>query len=207
MINFTRVCVGLLVLILSGCVSVQMAHVDDDNKAKLFSAPPAGKATLYIYRNEYFGNTITKVILVNGKSIGESAGHTYFRLDLLPGRYFISNPSNDYMSGGKNIQISLERGKTYFVWQEIKTGGPGWFHLVDEQTGRDGVRECELAALQIDIVDLMPSGAQMSEASEPQEDLNSSTSKKLRELKSLRKDEIITEEEYQKKRQQLLEKL
>jgi len=46
-----------------------------------------------------------------------------------------------------------------------------------------------------------------STASETTTPMVNSTSQKLRELKTLRKDGVITEEEFQKKKQQLLEKL
>lgn len=46
-----------------------------------------------------------------------------------------------------------------------------------------------------------------STESETPTPMNASVSQKLRELQALRKDGLITEEEYQKKKQQLLEKL
>ena len=77
---------------------------------------------------------------------------------------------------------------------------------VDENTGRAGVMESKLIAATVSDNDLMPLDAAPS-PSPSQASPNNSISRKLRELQDLRKDGVITEEEFQKKRQELLEKL
>ena len=152
-------------LFLTACASVEMAENNADISAKKFLPPPDGKASLYIYRNEIFGNTITKQVLLNGIVIGETAGQTYFHLNLQPGRYFIASPAGRSLflesgtTGGRNTTIDLQGGKTYFVWQEIKAGGPAWLQIVNETTGKQGVKESELIALQLDAGDLRPSAS------------------------------------------------
>lgn len=77
---------------------------------------------------------------------------------------------------------------------------------VDEATGRAGVSESKLIMTTLAENDLLPVDA--SHATTPTSPaLGQSTGQRLRELESLRKDGIISEDEYLKTRQQLLEKL
>lgn len=199
---YFKTAVLVLALLLTGCASVDMAPKDADAIAKKFLPPPTEKAGLYVFRNEYFGNTITKPVVINGLLIGETAGHSYFYLHLLPGKYFVSSPGDGQptLFSGKNVSIELEPGKNHYIWQEIKTGGPAQYYIVDEATGRQGVRESDLVSLQIDPLDLRPSGARSL-------DTKDSGSNRLRELKNLLDQGLITDSEYIKKRQEIFEKL
>ncbi len=203
---FLKTATLVLALFLTGCASVGMAPKEADAAAKKFSPPPNGKAGLYVFRNEYFGNTITKPVVINGMLIGETAGHSYFHLILSPGKYFVSSPGDQQamlisnLFSGKSVSIDLELGKNHFIWQEIKTGGPAQLYIVDDATGRQGVLESDLASLQVDPVDIRPSGARAR-------DTQDSDSNRLRELKNLLDQGLITESEYTRKRQEIVEKL
>lgn len=193
-----------LVLLISGCASVPMAPMDQDTKAKEFSPVP-NKASLYIFRNESFGAAIPMTVSVNGKALGQTAAQTYFRLNLTPGKYNVESHAENVSS----LPLTTEAGKNYFVWQEVKMGmwmARSLLQQTDEATGRAGVMESRLIASSVSDGDLSPLDAQpaSSPALSPS---NDSTAQKLRELQSLRKDGVITEEEFQKKRSQLLEKL
>jgi len=72
---------------------------------------------------------------------------------------------------------------------------------VDENKGRAAVIESKPIASNVSDRDLIP--LEM----EAQNSANNSIVEKLRELQSLKKEGLITEEEFQKKRQLLLEKL
>lgn len=170
-----------------------MAPVDQDTKAKDFSPAP-GKASLYIYRNESFGFAVPMTVTVNGKTLGQTVAQTYFRLDLAPGKYNIESHVEDVSS----LILTVDAERNYFVWQEVKMGlwtARSLLQQVDEITRRAGVMECKLIATSISRDDLAPLGT-----------VSDSISQKLRELQELRKEGAITEEEFQKKKQQLLEK-
>lgn len=185
----------LLVLFeLAGCASVPTASTELDTQAKDFSPLP-GKAILYVYRNESYGAAVPMTVVVNGKSLGQTAAQTFFRLNVLPGKYSIESHAENVST----ITLSAESGKTYFVWQEVKMGF--WMartlvQQVDEKTGRAGVKESKLIATALQDGEPLPQGAIMK-----------SPVDQLRELEQLRKDGVITEEEFQKKRQPLIEKL
>ena len=185
---------ALAVLALAGCASVPTASTEQDAKAKDFS-PLAGKATLFIYRNETFGAAVPMTVVVNGKSLGQTAAQTFFRLNVLPGKYVVESHAENVST----VNIAAESGKNYFVWQEVKMGF--WMartlvQQVDETKGRAGVMESKLIATSLQDGDLAL-----------QESTPNPAARQLRELEQLRKDGIISEEEFQKKRQPLLDKL
>lgn len=191
--NFAATFSAVLVLLLSGCASVPMASLDQDTKAKDFSPIP-NKASLYIYRNESFGAAIPMTVSVNGKALGQTAAQTYFRLNLTPGKYAVESHAENV----SNLPLTTEAGKNYFVWQEVKMGmwtARSLLQQTDEITGRAGVMESKLIASTVSENDLTPLDAQPA------------SSQKLRELQSLRREGVITEDEFQKKKTQLLEKL
>jgi hypothetical protein len=70
---------------------------------------------------------------------------------------------------------------------------------VDDTTGRAGVMESSMIETSVSENDLIPLDTPTAKPD--------SVSQKLRELQNLRKDGIITEDEFQKKKQQLLENL
>ena len=188
---------SILILLLVGCASVPLAPMDRDLKAKAFLTTP-DKASLYIYRNESFGSAIPMTVAINGKTLGQTAAKTYFYLTLPPGQYNVESHAENLI----NLLLTMESGKNYFVWQEVKMGmniARCFLQQVDDTTGRAGVMESSMIATSVSENHISPLDAPVSK--------NDSVSQKLRELHNLRKDGIITEDEFQKKKQQLLEKL
>lgn len=203
--NYVMLLVGVLVALLTGCASVPMASLDKDAKAKDYSTDPS-KASLFIYRNETFGAAIPVTVSVNGKTLGQTAAMTYFRLNLSPGKYTI----NSHAENVSMLDLILEAGKNYFVWQEIKMGmwsAGSKLQQVGESIGRAGVSESKLIASSFSDSDIDASPTLANSASTPAKTNDLSASKKLRELQSLKKDGVISEDEFEKKKQQLLEKL
>lgn len=203
--NLTAVVSIIFILLLPGCASVPMASLDQDTKAKDFSPFP-NKASLYIYRNESFGAAIPMTVSVNGKALGQTAAQTYFRLNLTPGKYNIESHAENVSA----LPLTMEVGKNYFVWQEVKMGmwmARSLLQQTDETTGRAGVLESKLIATSVSENDLIPLDTPQTTLTGAQAPSNDSVSQKLRELQSLKKDGVITEDEFQKKKEQLLQKL
>jgi hypothetical protein len=194
-----------LLLLLSGCATVQTASIDQDAKAKDF-LPIKNHASLYIYRNENLGAAIPMTVTLNGKALGQTAAKTYFRLNLAPGKYVIESHAENVSI----LPLTLEAEKNYFVWQEVKMGmwmARNMLQQTDETTARAGIMESKLIALLLNENDILPLDVQPRSSQTPSTLSNDAISQKLRELQSLRKDGIITEDEFQKKKAQLLEKL
>lgn len=194
--------VGLGCLLLVGCASVPMAPADLDAKAKQFTTV-SNKSNLYIYRNEHFGRAIPMTVSINGKVLGQTAAQTYFWLQLAPGQYNLDSHTENV----SNLSLTAEPGKDYFVWQEVKMGlwaARSQLQQVDEKTGRDGVLESKLIHQNLTSVEPLSTSSSPISQSEAQVSLAGTAQQKLRELQGLRKEGLISESEYQKKKQQLL---
>lgn len=136
--------IGVIAL-LSSCASVKMAAKEEDTTLKQFPVPPADKAGLYIYRNSFLGQALTKEVYVDSNLIGETANGVYFYLLISPGTHTISTESE---FGENSVMFDAEEGKNYFAEQYIKMGvfvGGAGIEMVDEETGMKSVLECELA--------------------------------------------------------------
>lgn len=198
---------GALAILLSGCASVPMASIEHDSQVKTFAVKP-GLSNIYIYRNEMFGAAIKMDVELDNKSIGQTVAKSYFALEVLPGKHtLISKAENDSV-----LDVNTEAGKNYFVWQEVKMGliiARNKLQIVDEATGRAGIAESKLIeAVQTNATSqqaLAP--APVNTASGTPTTIGETTSQKLRDLQALKKDGIITEDEFQNKKRQLLEKL
>jgi hypothetical protein len=134
----------VLLAIFAGCASVPMASGDADSAAKQFAAP-AGRANLYVYRNERMGGAIKMGVYVDDKPVGQTAARTYLLIPLTPGKHKIRG----HAENNSELDLDARAGQNYFVWQEVKMGALSArnnLHLVDEATGKKGVSQCKLAA-------------------------------------------------------------
>jgi hypothetical protein len=131
----------LISLFVSSCVHSPMASPKMDAQAKLFHTV-SDKAGLYIYRNEIFGALIKMPIYIDQQLIGNTTADTYVFRVLEPGEHLVTS------QGGSTLQLQVEAGKNYFVWQEVKMGvSPHTeLHLVNEIEGKQSVMQCQLIA-------------------------------------------------------------
>jgi hypothetical protein len=121
---------------------VTLASRDADIEAKKF-LPVTDKAVLYIYRDQFMGSAWQIPITVNGVLIGNTGGFTFFRKTLSPGEYVVESWGEDLTQ----IELNLEAGKIYYVRHKTRTGFAtihAELHLVDETTGREGVKQSKL---------------------------------------------------------------
>lgn len=128
---------------LAACSAVPMGSPGQDAELKSFR-PIDGKASVYIFRNEFMAAGIRMDVLVNGIEIGSTTAMTYLHAELPPGRHQITSKAED----NHTISIDAVPGQVSYVWQEVKMGG--WYarsklQVVDEVAGQAGVRECKLA--------------------------------------------------------------
>jgi len=130
---------------LTGCASVPMASMEEDNLKKQFTAPPQGTSGLYIYRNTNLGGALKKDVYIDGKLIGETAPMTYFYKRVKAGKHTLSTESE---FSDNDLILQAESGKNHFINQYIKMGlfvGGAGLELASEKNGKKGVLECELA--------------------------------------------------------------
>jgi len=136
------VCVLPVLVLASGCASVQMASPEQDTAAKSYAAKP-GKANIYVYRNETMGAAIRMPVALDGRLVGDTASKTYLLLEVNPGSHtVVSKTEND-----STVTVDAVAGRNYFLWQEVKMGlmaARSALQEVDEATGKAGVAECKL---------------------------------------------------------------
>lgn len=137
----------ILLFILTGCAAavVPMSPIDQDLKAKDFSVLNS-RASVYIYRTESMHDEEPYMVLINNKLIGLTSAKTFFRLNLVPGKYDIMSKSGMHSS---LFQLDVVAGKNYYLWQDIYSNG--FYHLtslqlVSDAEGRAGVLDANLAA-------------------------------------------------------------
>lgn len=140
--KFTAAIIFAITLALSGCASLPMASESADMQAKSFT-PTTDQASLYIYRNESLGRAVKMTVLIDGAPVSQTVAESYIHLTLPPGEHVIlSKAEND-----ASINIDMQAGQTYFVWQEVKMGvlsARSALHVVDAQKGRSGVEQSTL---------------------------------------------------------------
>ncbi|HQU80811.1 MAG TPA: DUF2846 domain-containing protein [Azonexus sp.] len=193
---------SLIFTLLAACAEVPMTSEALDQEAKKFT-PQAGKGALYIHRHEIFGGRVALPVQVNGLSVGQTAASSYILLNLIPGLYSVESNSPENTA---QIEVTIETGKNYFVWLEPKMGmwvGPRVaLQLVDEKSGRQAVMDSKRIAVSIPESRFVPLGA-----TQPQVSTEDFAATRLREIKKLRDEGIISEEEFQGKRKQLINQL
>jgi hypothetical protein len=194
--NVMLLSISAMFVFLSGCATVPMATLMQDESAKNFSTLP-NKGVVFIYRNEGFiGASLAFIVSVNGKTLGETAPMTYFRLNLNPGKYRIDSYS---IADNSAVDLNVEAGRTYFVWQEIKlglAGGSTRLHDMSQSEGKEGILESKLIAASISDDEVSATVSKTDDAP--------SVSQKLHDLQSLKKDGVTTEDEYENKKQELM---
>jgi Protein of unknown function (DUF2846) len=130
--------------VLAACASVPMAAPDRDFAAKEFAKPSRGKAALYVFRNESIGGTVKMTLQLDGAPLGETGPKTFHWVTIAPGKHtLVGKAENESV-----VQFTAASGQNVFVWQEVKMGflsAGNRLELVDEQTGRAGVADCEMA--------------------------------------------------------------
>ena len=131
----------------TGCASVNMADPAQDAARKAFVAP-AGKAGVYIYRNESMGSAIKMPVTINGQMVGQTAANTYLYKEVEPGKLKIES-----LTEGKEnkIEVEAQPGTLIYIWQEVKMGlwaAASKLHLVTPEVGQKGVKETKLIAPQ-----------------------------------------------------------
>lgn len=131
--------------VLTGCASVPMDSPSADTALKAFTAPPADKAGLYIYRDSFAGQALKKTVKIDGEVIGETANRTYFYRLVNPGNRVIATESE---FSDNAIDLLAVAGQNHYVRQSIKMGvfvGGAKLEVIPEATAQAHLQKCELA--------------------------------------------------------------
>ncbi len=130
-------------------------------------------------------------VSVNGKTLGQTGPHSYFHLNVPPGEYTVESHTENLAT----LSITAEAEKNYYVWQEVKMGmwAPKSKLQQVEEEGRVQIEQTKMLATSVTNNDFAPSKGTVSQ--------------RLLDLEQLRDEGVITQSDFQKKKEQLLEEL
>lgn len=132
-------------LLVTGCASVPLASPEADAAAKQFAPPSDGKASVYIYRNCFVGQALTKTVSIDNRALGKTSNKVFFHTTVTPGSHQLSTESE---FGDNTLNFTANAGMSYFFEQYIKMGvfvGGANLKAVSEGEGKANVLKCRLA--------------------------------------------------------------
>ncbi|MGJ7462772.1 DUF2846 domain-containing protein [Halomonas sp. MA07-2] len=143
----TIVALALLV-VMTGCASVNMAPNQESTQAKEFVYPEGGKAGVYVFRKDSpFGAALKKDIWINGECIGESARGVFFYHQVEGGQEHEVATESEFSPN--TMTLFAEAGNNYFIEQYIRMGafvGGANMRQHEEESGMREVNKLDLAA-------------------------------------------------------------
>lgn len=137
---------AIAIAVLSGCASVSMESKDKSDAAKLFAAPPAGSAGIYIFRSGGIGGALKRDLWINGKCLGRSAPDVFFFEEVKGGEELTVSTESEFSPN--DLLVKTIAGNNYFIRQYMKMGvfvGGANLELVSEDIGKKAVAELALA--------------------------------------------------------------
>lgn len=131
-----RIATAFLPVLFAACASTPEAALDLDHQAKQFVTHPQD-STLYVYRTDGVNLEDDTVLWINGRLIGATLPHTFFRVHLNPGKQLLLG------SGIDNGSLALETrpGEAYFVRLQV-VAGHSRFEAVPNGDARRELQAC-----------------------------------------------------------------
>lgn len=119
--------------------AIPLASPDEDRRAKQ-GVPPAGKALVYVYRNDG-GASVSPTLRLNGRDIGALSPRTYYMVPVAPGR--VDLRAGDASAG--TLSLRAQDGRIYFIQLSVDSAGDGKLAQVSYGRGRQDVHKGRLA--------------------------------------------------------------
>lgn len=162
----------------------------------------AGKAVVMIYRNDAFLFVARPVnLFVGGSSIGNIVGTSYVRLVVPPGKYVFGATA---VGGSAKITLDAERDKVYYIWLDAQMAFPvgpkPLLAVLDEAQGKSDLEKCGCTEAEGMVTDTAELGLSTPTKGDD-------VHQRLQTLKRLFDNQLITKEEYEAKRKQILDGL
>ncbi len=127
-------------LLISGCASVPMAAIGEENEAKTFSTK-SDTAKVYVFRTSSFaGSAIALQLSVDGRIVGTTGVGTFLMFELPPGVHKVASYALD---GTRSLKLEVEAGKLYFIKQDRQMSHS--LTQVADAEGKQQVLKCRLA--------------------------------------------------------------
>lgn len=139
---FKAITATLILSVLAGCATVPLTSDELDAAAKTFATTP-DKATIYVYRHEFYGAGVEMKVEVDGEHVGTTVAKTYLLLMVEPGRHKLSSVAENTVT----VDIDVRAGQNYYFWQEVKMGtwtARSLLHQIDESKAQMEIQGCKL---------------------------------------------------------------
>lgn len=205
--NVFRICGVLsLSILVTACASgPKLAEIQSG-----ITTPKSGEGRIYFYRSSsMFGAAIQPSIVLNGTVVGNSKPGGFFFVDQAPGPKEVSTTTEVE----KKLTFTLDPGQTRYVRTVIGLGiiaGRVYPELVDNATGEKELAEMSYIGKPLSN-QLSSENPSASRGSTPpatgNAGLRDDSAVRLEKLKSLRDRGAITQEEYDRKRKEILDSI
>jgi hypothetical protein len=207
MSSLLKLCAVLIVTILvAGCGSIPMVSKEQDAASKTFSPPSKNMAGIYIFRDKQIEPTTLMKLSIDGTAIGETNAWSYFHIEIPPGGHSLATEG----VGGDNVlNFNAEAGKNYFFRQYLIFLGfsdTSRLEAVSESEGKSGVLKCKEGKAFTYAYTAFTPVAPNDKSVITSSDTNSrkSAAQRLRELNELYSEHLISEKDYEVKKQEIL---
>ncbi|HJS91805.1 MAG TPA: DUF2846 domain-containing protein [Steroidobacteraceae bacterium] len=135
--SITAITLIVNLALLSGCATLGPAYKPE-------SGSPAGKATIYVYRDfNVFGGGMTYMVWGNGVPIASLPAGGYFVYHAPPGKVQLSAKSE----ASTSVAVEVKAGEVYYVKGTIGLGilvGRPHLALVSREVGEKEIAGCKL---------------------------------------------------------------
>ena len=119
----------------SGCTPhIPLEPKEVSEQAKMFKLPAKGKAGVYVYRDSFIGQAITKNIWIDNKCLGKSKNKVFFYQDVEGDMEHNISTQSEFSPNILSIKMASD--KNYYIRQYIKMGvfiGGSNLELMDEK--------------------------------------------------------------------------
>lgn len=154
-----------LMLALSAAGNAEpMVSEAEDAVSKQFQLPPSDMAGVYIYRDSVLmGKRQVGAVWLDGQLLGNLPDETFFYMQIKPGMHLLSSQA---APSDRDLRFEARGGENHFVKMEFVRKVPVAgaiplvgsvigafssnvkFETVSEEDGKDGVEDCQQAAMQ-----------------------------------------------------------
>lgn len=98
-----------------------------DEAAAKRCAPAADRATVYVFRDAFYGKLAGLDVLLDGAPVGQTRGRTFYRLELPPGDHLVV--SRNPRDGSQHEQrVHAGSGSLVFLEQRVSMGATSMRH-------------------------------------------------------------------------------
>ena len=124
---------------------VSRAAAAEEAEAKRY-APVADRATVYVFRDAFFGRVAGLDVLVDGAPVGQTRGYTFYRLHLPPGEHLLTS-RNPQDGSQHEHRLSAGAGSLLFMEQRVSMGMTSLRHQIvpaEQSAATSRIKRCRL---------------------------------------------------------------